>query len=99
VANPRPAYRPPGGWPPSGRIWWSKLLLISNIPIKHCPPDFGKTPDGVLTRLRFRGPPPLLVGPSLLRRLPFLPSLIDGVTAGESQGQEDDQWTGIVQGC
>jgi hypothetical protein len=24
-------YRLPGGWPPSGRIWWFRLLLFSNI--------------------------------------------------------------------
>jgi hypothetical protein len=31
AANPQVACWPPGGWPPSGRIWYFKLLLISNI--------------------------------------------------------------------
>jgi hypothetical protein len=38
-ANSRPAYRPPGGWPPLGRIWWFKLPLINDIFFQHCPPD------------------------------------------------------------
>jgi hypothetical protein len=33
--------RPPRGWPPEGRIWWFKLLLISNRIFQHCPPDRG----------------------------------------------------------
>jgi hypothetical protein len=30
-------------WPPSGRIWWFKLLLISNVIsiLQLCPPDHG----------------------------------------------------------
>jgi hypothetical protein len=43
--QPRLAYRPPGGWPPSVRIWWFQLLLISNTIFLHCPPDHGIHPD------------------------------------------------------
>jgi hypothetical protein len=31
AANPWPAYRPPGGWPPSGRNLCFQLLLINNV--------------------------------------------------------------------
>jgi hypothetical protein len=34
-------YRPLWGWPPFGRIWWFRLLLISSILFQHCPPHHG----------------------------------------------------------
>jgi hypothetical protein len=41
MANHRPAYRPLGGWPPLGRIWWFQLLLISNNVFWASAPDHG----------------------------------------------------------
>jgi hypothetical protein len=41
VANSRPAYWPPGGWPPKGRNWCFQLLSIGNVVSKHDLPDRG----------------------------------------------------------
>jgi hypothetical protein len=57
--NDMPCRRPTPGWPigrpgvgcPQGVFCWVKLLLISNVLFKHCPPDLG---IHLMLRLRFK---------------------------------------------